>query len=68
MKPHLVVVGSSNTDLVLACHLIGNPSPGAAVAVLFVEHRDHYAASAAAAAADVARAHAPRRVLGELLA
>lgn len=34
----------------------------------FVEHRDHYAASAAAAAAEVARAHAPRRVLAELLA
>lgn len=32
------------------------------------DHRDHYAATAAAAAADVARAHAPRAVLGELSA
>lgn len=29
------------TDIVVACHFIGNPSPGAAVAVIFVEHRDH---------------------------
>ncbi len=28
------------TDIVVACHLIGNPSPGAGVAVVFVEHRD----------------------------
>lgn len=28
------------TDIVVACHFIGNPSPGAGVAVAFVEHRD----------------------------
>lgn len=28
------------TDIVVACHFIGNPSPGAGVAVVFVEHRD----------------------------
>ncbi len=28
------------TDIVVAVHLIGNPSPGAGVAVIFVEHRD----------------------------
>jgi Fic family protein len=28
------------TDIVVATHLIGNPSPGAGVAVVFVEHRD----------------------------
>lgn len=27
------------TDIVVACHFIGNPSPGAAVAVVFVTHR-----------------------------
>ena len=42
------------TDLVLACHLIGNPSPGAAVAVLFVEHRDHDAPPGAAATEAIA--------------
>jgi Fic family protein len=29
------------TDIVVAVHLIGNPSPGAGLAVIFVEHRDH---------------------------
>jgi fido (protein-threonine AMPylation protein) len=28
------------TDIVVAAHFIGNPSPGAGVAVVFVEHRD----------------------------
>ncbi len=28
------------TDIVVACHFVGNPSPGAGVAVVFVEHRD----------------------------
>lgn len=28
------------TDIVVAGHLIGNPSPGAGIAVVFVEHRD----------------------------
>ena len=28
------------TDIVVACHFIGNPSPGWGVAVIFVEHRD----------------------------
>lgn len=28
------------TDIVVAVHLIGNPSPGAGVAVVFLEHRD----------------------------
>ena len=28
------------TDIVVAAHLIGNPSPGAGVAVVFLEHRD----------------------------
>lgn len=27
------------TDIVVACHFIGNPSPGAGVAVVFVQHR-----------------------------
>lgn len=30
------------TDIVVACHFVGNPSPGAGVAVVFVEHRDHH--------------------------
>lgn len=28
------------TDVIVACHFIGNPSPGAGVAVVFVEHRN----------------------------
>lgn len=28
------------TDVVVACHFIGEPSPGAGVAVVFVEHRE----------------------------
>ncbi len=35
------------TDIVVACHFIGNPSPGAGVAVIFVEHRDRDEAAGA---------------------
>jgi Fic family protein len=46
------------TDIVVAVHLIGNPSPGAAIAVAFVEHRDRE---------EPADSHAPMTVAAEPL-
>jgi hypothetical protein len=46
------------TDIVVAAHLIGNPSPGAGVAVVFVEHRD---------LDEPAGSHAPMTVAAEPL-
>lgn len=46
------------TDIVVAVHLIGNPSPGAAVAVVFLEHRDRD---------EPAGSHAPMTVAAEPL-
>lgn len=46
------------TDIVVAAHLIGNPSPGAGVAVVFVEHRDH---------GEPAGSHAPMTAASEPL-
>jgi fido (protein-threonine AMPylation protein) len=36
----LKLVDGGVTDIVIATHFIGNPSPGAAIAIAFVEHRD----------------------------
>lgn len=46
------------TDIVVACHFIGNPSPGAGVAVVFVEHRGQ---------GEPAGAHAPMTAAAEPL-
>jgi hypothetical protein len=46
------------TDIIVAVHLIGNPSPGAAVAVVFLEHRDLN---------EPAGSHAPMTVAAEPL-
>jgi hypothetical protein len=42
------------TDIVVATHFIGNPSPGAAIAVVFVEHRDQNEPAGSQAPMDVA--------------